>query len=70
MATSRSKGKPTGNTRYRVASLGLFRRKQVLVLQYEMAGKLTEYYGGWVDHYAVTWWEDAKPEWVMVENND
>lgn len=57
----------TGGKRYRVASIpdGWFRRKQVLILQYEVNGFVPEYSGGVVDGEFRNYWVDAKPEWEL-----
>lgn len=55
----------TGKKRYRVVELGLFRKKQVLVLQYEMTGRKTDFICGVITHYDDVWWVDAKPEWEL-----
>jgi len=58
--------KLTGKKRHRVHTLGLFKRKQILVLQYEVEGFVPEHYGGpSVDGSFKTWWVDAKPEWEL-----
>jgi hypothetical protein len=60
------KHKLTGKKRYRVQSLGCFKRRQILVLQYEVEGFVPEYYGGpSVEGSFKTWWVDAKPEWEL-----
>lgn len=59
----------TGRKRHRVQKIGWFGR-QVLVLQYELRGFVPEYYGGpSVEGQIRNWWEDAKPEWELVNAN-
>lgn len=58
----------TGRTRHRVQSIGLFRKRYVLVLQYEVKGFVPEYTGGpYVDGSTQTWWVDCKPEWRLTQ---
>ena len=62
------KDKLTGRKRYRVHITGFFKRKQMLVLQYEVEGFVVEYTGGpSVDGSLKTWWVDAKPEWELSD---
>lgn len=61
--------KLTGLTRHRVHTLGFFKRKQVLVLQHQAEGFVTEYTGGpGVDGSFKTWWVDSKPEWKLNDS--
>jgi hypothetical protein len=58
--------KLTGRKRHRVHTLGFFKRKQILVLQYEVEGFVPKYNGGpSVDGSFKTWWVDSKPEWEL-----
>ncbi len=58
--------KRTGLTRYRVHTIGFFKRKQVLVLQHQVEGFVPEYTGGSsVGGSVKTWWIDSMPEWKL-----
>lgn len=66
--TQREKPTATGRTRHRVMRVGPFwKRRDVLVLQHEFSGLVTEWAGGQIETEWDTWWKDALPEWVTTE---
>jgi hypothetical protein len=45
--------------------VGIFRRKQLVVLQHEVTGFVAEFNAGIVGGETRTWWVDSQPEWIM-----
>lgn len=65
----------TGRKRHRVQQVGLFRKRLLLVLQYEAQyeakGFVPEYHGGpSMDGITRSWWVDAKPEWELISTQE
>jgi hypothetical protein len=50
----------TGKVRYRSERGGLFRRKEILIVQVQAHREGMDYVGGWVEHVSYDYWRDAK----------
>lgn len=58
----------TGRQRYRIhIERKWFKTKQYMVLQLEVRGFVPEYLGNSVGGEYKTYWVDAKPEWMMID---